>query len=79
MSAGVAVGWTILQNLIGLTIGIVFGLFGWFFNYIPNYNVRMWVKFLYCAAMAIAIVVCATMSNYTELKYIGALFFGYTC
>jgi len=54
------------------------GLAGVVLNYVKNYDLRMWLKFLYCAAFAIACVVGATFSTFTEAKYIGALFFGYT-
>lgn len=51
--------------------------FGWFFKYISNDKLRMWVKFLYCAACAVVIVMVCQEVHWSNSQYIAALFFGY--
>jgi hypothetical protein len=78
-SPGIAVGWTILEIVTGLGIGIVFGLFSKVFNLITHPTARIWSKFLYCCVCAIAVVIGDTVSGWSNAKFVGTLFFGYTC
>jgi uncharacterized membrane protein len=63
----------------GLGIGIVFGLFSVVFNKIPHPTIRMWSKFIYCVLAAVAVVIADTLSGWSNAKFVGTLFFGYTC
>ena len=78
-SVGITVLIVLAEIVVGFIIGIIAGLLGWFFKYIKNDKLRMWVKFFYCIAVIIAFPVVADSQKYPEAKFIGSLLFGYTC
>ena len=51
------VGWILLQVVVRLWLGVVFGLASVIFNKISNGIVKIWFKFGYCAIFAIAVVI----------------------
>lgn len=54
------------------------GLIGWIFNLIRHNTARKCAKFIYCICGAISLVVMEEYGGIDDVKYIGALFYGYT-
>jgi hypothetical protein len=61
MSSGQSMGYSIgilfAQNIVGLVSGIILGCIGWVFKFIKNDRLRIYAKFCYSIAGAIAFVV----------------------
>ena len=55
-TVGLAIGYLFIQNIVGLGAGIILGIFGWFFKFIPRKSFRIYSKFVYCVACAIGFV-----------------------
>lgn len=67
-----------VEIFVGAAIGTILGLCGWFFKYIKHWKSQIYLKALWCIAVAIADIIAVQKSGFTESKYIGALLFGYT-
>jgi NhaP-type Na+/H+ or K+/H+ antiporter len=77
-SLGLDIGLLFVANIVGLIIGVVFGLGGWFFKFIKNPRIRMNMKLAYCVFGAISFVIIEEYAMSHDAKYICGLFFGYT-
>jgi hypothetical protein len=67
-----------VEVFTGIGGGVLLGLLGYFFKYISNVTVRMWAKFAYCMLMVIGFPVTSQLTGFTEIRFIGILFCGYT-
>jgi NhaP-type Na+/H+ or K+/H+ antiporter len=74
----IALIFVFVEVFTGIGGGIMFGLLGWFFKYIPNKTVRIWMKYLYCMMLVIGFPVTSEVTGFTEIRFIGILFCGYT-
>jgi len=77
-SMGLAIGELFIGNIVGFFVGVCMGLLGWFFKFIKNDQLRIYMKFLYCILSSISFVIMEEYNPVHDVKYICALFFGYT-
>ena len=68
-----------VEEIVGLLAGVGLGLIGWFFNFIAHKPYCMWLKALYVLACSIGPIMGAELVGWTNSKFLGGLFFGYTC
>lgn len=77
-SMGLAIGMLFVTNIVAFFIGIILGLGGWFFKFIKNPTLQIYMKLLYCIVGAMVFVIIEEHAGTKDCKYIAALFFGYT-
>ena len=67
-----------IEIFTGVGFGVALGLLGWFFKFIKHWKSCIHLKAIWCIAIAVADLVAVQKSGFSESKFIGALFFGYT-
>ena len=73
------IGLLILQNVVGLGLGVSFGLIAWVFKYIQVKWYCIYLKCLYCVLVTIALIIAGELSTFSNAPYIACLAFGHTC
>lgn len=69
-------GLLFIQCIVGVVVGIIFGLAGWLFKYIPHYTLRMYLKAIYVIVMCGMFTMAAKLSGFDNARFIGAFVFG---
>lgn len=75
---GLAIGMLFVSNVVAFFVGVTLGFGGWFFKFIQNPTLRLYMKLLYCIIGAMVLVIIEEHAGTKDCKYIAALFFGYT-
>ena len=71
------IGRVVLENFIGLLVGVIMGFLSSFLNRVPDRShlLKMW----YCIACAVFFIVLGEETELTNMKYIASLTLGYVC
>ena len=68
-----------VEHIVGLAIGIILGLATWLFKFIEHKSYCNMLKAIYMFACCIGPVTGAEVVKWSNCKFLGAMFFGYTC
>ena len=68
-----------VENAVGLICGVTLGLLTWFFKFIEHKPYCMWLKAIYFFFCQIGPIMAGDITGWPNAKFLGALFFGYTC
>lgn len=69
-----------IQVIVGCIAGVLLGLIGWLFKYLPAWRHILKLKCAYIIVVAIGIIIFTTELKWaSNAKYIACLAMGYTC